>query len=88
MHGKRTKALGAIERLNISQVEAEKDILTVTDNQPLHDTGIGSFLVIFRHQYRARTVLALFILGMTQLSGIDGVLYVSVSSTQVPESLR
>lgn len=34
---------------------------------------------IFRKKYRFRTLLALFILGMVQLCGIDGVLYVSSS---------
>jgi len=31
---------------------------------------------LFRRKYRFRTTLALFILGMVQLCGIDGVLYV------------
>jgi hypothetical protein len=31
---------------------------------------------LFRKEYRFRTTLALFILGMVQLCGIDGVLYV------------
>jgi MFS family permease len=35
---------------------------------------------IFRKKYRFRTTLALFILGMVQLCGIDGVLYVSRNS--------
>lgn len=33
---------------------------------------------LFRKKYRFRTTLALFILGMVQLCGIDGVLYVSL----------
>ncbi|KAK6074014.1 polyol transporter 2-like protein 1 [Seiridium cupressi] len=34
-----------------------------------------SLALLFRRGYRSRTILALFILGMVQLSGIDGVLY-------------
>lgn len=36
------------------------------------------FLDAFARDVRARTALAIFLLGMQQLSGIDGVLYVSV----------
>jgi len=38
---------------------------------------VKAIVTIFRRQYRAKTILALFVLGMVQLSGIDGVLYVS-----------
>lgn len=76
------EALRAVERLNIPRAEAEKDILrppTAADATPI---GFGGVLLIFRKQYRARTVLALFVLGMVQLSGIDGVLYVSSYPTR------
>lgn len=37
-----------------------------------------SFFDIFSRDVRARTCLAVFMMGMQQLSGIDGVLYVSI----------
>ncbi|ORY16433.1 general substrate transporter [Clohesyomyces aquaticus] len=75
LYGKRDQALKEIERLGISQVEAEKDILSARPDQTSSVSTLEGFLMIFRRQYRARTVLALFVLGMIQLSGIDGVLY-------------
>jgi MFS family permease len=76
LHGKRTEAIKALDRLNFSMVEAEKDILSSTEQRPSLSAWQG-FLLLFRRGYRARTILALFVLGMVQLSGIDGVLYVS-----------
>lgn len=75
LHGKREKALKELDRLNISRTEAEKDILSFNDQVRAPPSTLEGFLVIFRRRYRARTILALFILGMVQLSGIDGVLY-------------
>lgn len=78
LHGRRTQALKEIERLGIHREEAEKDILRVSENDQAHSIGgIQSLLLPFRKQYRSRTILALFVLGMVQLSGIDGILYVS-----------
>jgi len=48
--------------------------LRPTEQRPSLSAWRG-FLLLFRRGYRARTILALFILGMVQLSGIDGVLY-------------
>ena len=73
-HGRRAEALQALQKLNFSMVEAEKDILSASEQWPTL-SSLQSFLLLFRRGYRARTVLALFILGMVQLSGIDGVLY-------------
>lgn len=84
LHGRRPQALKAINRLNISSVEAEKDILNAQHEQTSSPSKSDGFLMIFHRQYRARTVLALFILGMVQLCGIDGVLYVSFLSTIRP----
>ena len=40
--------------------------------------GVDSkFFGVFSREVRARTFLAVFIMGMQQLGGIDGVLYVS-----------
>ena len=71
----------AIERLGIHREEAEKDILNIPDEDRAKlSGGIQSLLMPFRKQYRSRTVLGFFVLGMVQLSGIDGVLYVSLST--------
>lgn len=42
-----------------------------------------SFFDVFAQDVRSRTALAVFLLGMQQLSGIDGVLYVSPRSISV-----
>jgi MFS family permease len=75
LKGERTKALDALRRLDFSMVEAEKDILRPQEQGP-NLSGWQGFLLLFRRGYRSRTILALFVLGMVQLSGIDGVLYV------------
>jgi MFS family permease len=77
VHGRRTDAVKALDRLDFSMIEAEKDILSSNEQRPSLSAWQG-FLLLFRRAYRARTILALFVLGMVQLSGIDGVLYVSV----------
>jgi len=77
LHDRREDAMRQIERLGIQRAEAEKDILNVQDSDLVHleTSPIQGLLMLFRRQYRVRTLLALFILGMVQLSGIDGVLY-------------
>ncbi|KAI1869927.1 uncharacterized protein JN550_005517 [Neoarthrinium moseri] len=73
-HGRRSEALDALRRLDFSMVEAERDFLSVTDQRsslPLRQ----SLSILFRRGYRSRTILALFVLGAVQLSGIDAVLY-------------
>ena len=78
LHGQQPRAIREIERLGIHREEAEKDILSVGSGEQNRLTGgVQSFLLPFRKQYRSRTFLALFVLGMVQLCGIDGVLYVS-----------
>lgn len=79
LNDRRDDAMKAIEKLDIPRAEAEKDILRVPEPQAgFEASSVDGFLVLFRRQYRSRTVLALFVLGMVQLSGIDGVLYVSL----------
>jgi hypothetical protein len=79
LHGRRDEALKAVQRLGIEREEAEKDILTITgvDHERLEKSYWQGITMIFRKEYRRRTSLALMILGAAQLSGIDGVLYVS-----------
>jgi len=74
MHGQRDKALSAVRRLHFGMDEAERDILAGSDQRPSLSLW-QSIVLIFRKGYRTRTILALFILGMVQLSGIDAVIY-------------
>ncbi|KAF2970385.1 hypothetical protein GQX73_g3227 [Xylaria multiplex] len=74
MQGKREETLRAFERLEISMVEAQR-IMIVPATQNLSLSPWRSLLLLFRKTYRSRTILALFILGMVQLSGIDAILY-------------
>ena len=75
-HGKPQLAGLAIQRLGLDVVEAERDYLASTEQRVSLSLWQG-LVILFRKSYRRRTTLALFILGMVQLSGIDGVLYVS-----------
>jgi MFS family permease len=80
LKGKHAQALKEIDRLNITRVEAEKDILNAQHETTDAVSTVEGFFMMFKRNYRARTMLALFVLGMVQLCGIDGVLYVSVLS--------
>ncbi|KAI0410510.1 general substrate transporter [Xylaria grammica] len=74
VQGRREEALRAFERLEISMAEAERIMLAPT-TQNLSLSPWQSLRLLFRKTYRSRTILALFILGMVQLSGIDAILY-------------
>ncbi|KAL3418964.1 polyol transporter 2-like protein 1 [Phlyctema vagabunda] len=75
-NGHRAEALDAIECLEIPRAEAEKDILGPRQQSDISKLGVAkAFFIIFRQEYRARTMLAFFVLGAIQLCGIDGVLY-------------
>lgn len=78
LKGRQADALRALERLDFSMVEAERDFLTTTEQTPSLSPW-QSFALLFKRGYRARTILALFILGMVQLSGIDAITYVSLT---------
>lgn len=80
VHGRREEALQALDRLDIPQAEAEKDILRPTDPTLPKKVSFMDILTIFKKEYRPQALLALFILGIVQLCGIDGVLYVSNAS--------
>jgi MFS family permease len=77
--GKREETIRSIRNLDISTAEVEMDFLREENQQNPSLSLWNSLMLAFRGGYRARTLLALFILGMVQLSGIDGVLYVSKS---------
>ena len=77
VHDRREDAIRSLTRLEISRTEVEKDMSKLTargDPKVSFWQAIGS---IFLKKYRLKTILGLFVLGMVQLSGIDGVLYVS-----------
>ncbi len=69
---------GSTEAINQPDIAAAAS----SEDRPIKD----SFLDVFKRDVRTRTGLAIFLMGMQQLSGIDGVLYVyltpSFSSTQ------
>lgn len=77
LQGRREEAAAALAKLDVSLVGEDRELLTSTGQQVSLSLWKGLAL-LFRRGYRTRTMLALFILGMVQLSGIDGVLYVSV----------
>lgn len=84
LKGRREEALQALERLNIPRAEAEKDILRPANANASTAISARDFVTIFKKEYRGRTLLGLFILGMIQLCGIDGVLYVSPLNPSKP----
>jgi hypothetical protein len=84
--GKRTAAVKAIRDLDISIGEAEHGILQ--GEQTASISLWNGFLLLFRRGYRARTIMALFLLGMVQLSGIDGVLYASYPLFPISIAIR
>lgn len=75
--GDQPAALDALRRLDFSMVEAERTFMSAgaAAEQRVSLTLWQSIAILFRRGYRTRTMLALFVLGMVQLSGIDGVLY-------------
>lgn len=85
LHGRRDEALRQLDRLDYSRTEAEKDILRPSEeNVSMNLSAWEVTRMLFRRQYRTRTFLALTVLGMVQLSGIDGVLYVCQSPSVSP----
>lgn len=79
LHGRRADAMRALERLDFSRAEAERDFLSTSQSEQKPSLSPWqSFTLLFKRGYRTRTTLAIFILGMIQLSGIDGVVYVSL----------
>lgn len=75
-------AVRNMTRLDFPQEEVEDDprasLEDATDEPTMRQKSLSWDAVVdlFRKKHRFRTSLALFILGMVQLCGIDGVLYV------------
>jgi hypothetical protein len=77
VHGHRDKAIEALKRLDFSAVEAEKDLLGPAAEQQMavrQPGPVEGLTMLFRKPYRKPALLALYVLGVIQLSGIDGVL--------------
>ena len=77
VNGRRDDAMRSIDRLDIPRAEVEKDMSKLTARSEPKPSAWQATRAIFQRKYRLRTILGLFVLGMVQLSGIDGVLYVS-----------
>ncbi|KAI0008997.1 general substrate transporter [Xylariaceae sp. FL0662B] len=73
LHGRREEALRSLQQLQFPLTEAETDFMT-TERRP-RLSAWQSFSLLFAGGCRTPTILGLFVLGMIQLSGIDGVLY-------------
>ena len=79
VNGRRDDAMRSIDRLDIPRAEVEKDMSKLTARSEPKPSAWQATRAIFQRKYRLRTILGLFVLGMVQLSGIDGVLYVSLN---------
>lgn len=84
MHGRQAEADATWKKLGVSYTEHEKVDLQ-SENQagdvPAKQTTMEKLLDIFSKDVRSRTILAVFMMAAQQLSGIDGVLYVSTRYT-------
>ena len=77
----------SLDRLNIPRVEVERDMSKLTARSVSKLSTSQATRSIFQRKYRLRTILGLFVLGMVQLSGIDGLLYVSLRLLILASSL-
>jgi MFS family permease len=83
LHGRYAMAEQAWDKLGVNRAEREKVALQVRaqeigpGTQQAKEKTIDKLLAIFSKDVLGRTILAVFLMGMQQMSGIDGVLYVS-----------
>lgn len=88
LRGRQSEAGPAWDVLGVGHAEREKaeiDSGVEATASQVHSTAVSTdspatkpgFLDVFSRDVRTRTGLAVFMMGMQQLSGIDGVLYVS-----------
>lgn len=88
LHGRYEMAEQAWDKLGVSRAEREKVVLQVrarevgSDAETVKDGTMDKLLAIFSKDVLGRTILAVFLMGMQQMSGIDGVLYVCSSPFQ------
>jgi MFS family permease len=85
LHGRHKEAAETWDNLEVSQAEREKvelqsettEVVTpVPTVASVKVNTVHKLLDIFSKDVRTRTALAVFLMGMQQMSGIDGVLYV------------
>ena len=81
VNDRRIDALRSLNRLGIPKVEVDRDMSKLTARNESKLSTWQATRSIFQKKYRLRTILGLFVLGMVQLSGIDGVLYVRSTSS-------
>ena len=62
VHGRSDEALCSLRKLDFDMDEAQRDFLS-TPQQRSSLSGWQNFALLFRGNYRSRTLLALFILG-------------------------
>lgn len=95
LHGKYVLAEEAWEKLAVKPEEREKvqvnteitELDSENEEGAMEDTT-KKLLEIFEKGVRGRTLLAVFLMGMQQLSGIDGVLYVCPDQPHCPHSMK
>ncbi|OQE16623.1 hypothetical protein PENFLA_c027G08822 [Penicillium flavigenum] len=81
LHGRYAMAEEAWDKLGVSRAEREKVVLQVrtrevnSETEKVKDGTMDKLLAIFSKDVIGRTILAVFLMGMQQMSGIDGVLY-------------
>ena len=78
VNDRREDAMRSLARLDIPRIEVERDMSKLTARSASELSTWQGIRSIFQRKYRLRTILGLFVLGMVQLSGIDGVLYVGL----------
>jgi hypothetical protein len=97
LKGRKEEAAALWDKLGVSSEEREQDeVVRVESKVITSEVGIAELAVdsnpglkvkarrlirVFRKDVRKRTALGVFLMGMQQLSGIDGVLYVSIPQT-------
>ncbi|KAJ5158910.1 Major facilitator superfamily domain general substrate transporter [Penicillium coprophilum] len=80
LHGRYEMAEAAWDKLGVGRAEREKVVLQVRaqeldSGEQVKDGTMDKLLAIFSKDVLGRTILAVFLMGMQQMSGIDGVLY-------------
>ncbi|OKL57996.1 hypothetical protein UA08_06503 [Talaromyces atroroseus] len=77
LHHQREKAVKAIQRLDMDAVEAENYTMGTqeTAQNETQCNKVKQLIVLFRPEYKSKSMLAAFLLLMVGLSGIDGILY-------------
>lgn len=76
-HRKKIAAHGSHDSMKFTDVSDSKKANLFDDSGTKNRKSKRKFLDAFSADVRARTFLAVFIMSMQQLSGIDGILYVS-----------